>query len=389
MKSQLPLSSDEDEDYGRLSAASGAAYCWWRSTAAFDEYCMNENKQLPSITGLTRQVRLLRELERLALVVAGDGLDELRQKLFAYRVGDFWIPAGGIPREEMDIPAANTVLLTGFTGSGKSSLVNLMYSVLGRAGLIPFAQTSSGKSSENTTMFLQEHNVLRSVRSGFCVYDSRGFNYDNVSEGLDELSGWMSEGVHHNQPCVRPGDQGPAEEDSESFMSTSSSKYVVRRVNCVLVIVNIAEVYQAMKGGDLKPLMATKELFCFPPLRVCGEYPILITTHGDMLLPKERLEARLKITEILGISEATGMYDIVCLTEYGFLAEESDPVTAFALAETVYRALLISDRTHVPRRSPRDWALMVISWLLCFFGAIFSLLAEFCSKLGRRRCFRI
>lgn len=126
-----------------------------------------------------------------------------------------------------------------------------------------------------------------------------------------------------------------------------------------------------------------------PYVHGADENPILIMTHGDMLQPEERLKARLKLSEFLGISEATGVYDIVCLTEYGFLAEESDPVTAFALAEAIYRALLISDRTHVPKRNLRDWAVMVLSWLLCFFGAVFSLLAEFCSKLGRRRCFGI
>lgn len=120
-------------------------------------------------------------------------------------------------------------------------------------------------------MFLQEHNVLRSMRSGFCVYDSRGFSYECIREGLDELSSWVSEGVHHNQPCLAPGNQESVDDDSEFQMSRSSSKYVTRQVNCVLVVVNIAEVYDAVRTGDLKPLMATKELFCFPPLRICSK----------------------------------------------------------------------------------------------------------------------
>ncbi|KAK4750375.1 hypothetical protein SAY87_027824 [Trapa incisa] len=386
MKSQLPPSSDEDEEYCRPPSAG--PYCWWRSTAAFEDYCTTQSKQSPNMRGLSGKVRVLREMERLALVAAGDGLDELRQRLLTYRAGDFWTPAGGITREEMEIPAANTVLLVGFIGSGKSSLINLMYSVLGRAGIIPFAQTSSSSSSKYTTMFLQEHNILRSRKSGFCIYDSRGFSYENVQEGLDELSGWLSEGIHHNQPCSRPGNQEPAEDDSE-FYRPSSSNYVTRQVNSVLVVVNIAEVYGAAKSGDLKPLMATKELFSFHPLRICHENPILIMTHGDMLQPEERLEARLKLSELLGVSEATGLYDVVCLTEYGFLAEESDPVTAFAISEAIYRALLVSDRTHAPKRRLGDWAIMVLSWLLCFFGAVFSLLAEFCRKLGQGRCFKI
>lgn len=46
----------------------------------------------------------------------------------------------------MDIPPVNTILLVGFHNAGKSSLVNLMYSVLGRSGLVPFAKTTSGKA---------------------------------------------------------------------------------------------------------------------------------------------------------------------------------------------------------------------------------------------------
>lgn len=73
-----------------------------------------------------------------------ESLDEVRQKLMSYKSGDFWVPIGGIKKENMDIPPVNTILLVGFHNAGKSSLVNLMYSVLGQSGLIPFAQTSSG-----------------------------------------------------------------------------------------------------------------------------------------------------------------------------------------------------------------------------------------------------
>lgn len=110
--------------------------------------------------------------------------------------------------------------------------------------------------------------------------------------------------------------------------------------------------------------------------------PILILTHGDMLSTEERIEARLKICECVGVSETSGVYDIVCLTEYGFSAEESDPVSAYALAEAVYRALLISDRIHLPKKTHQDWALLVLSWIMCFIASLFSLIAEVCFKLG-------
>lgn len=139
MRGQLSSSSCEEDEY----ELSRSVYCWWRSAANFDE-CVKLKYDLPNISILTPRLKVLREMERLALI-APEGLNELRHKLQMYRSGDFWVPTGGFSKEEMDIPATITILLVGFTGSGKSSLVNLMYSVLGRSGIIPFAQTSLGK----------------------------------------------------------------------------------------------------------------------------------------------------------------------------------------------------------------------------------------------------
>ncbi|CAK7348371.1 unnamed protein product [Dovyalis caffra] len=376
MKGQI--SSNDGDEYPLLRLG----YCWWRSAAKFDE-CVRLQLDLPNIASLTPRLRVLRELERLALI-AHEGLSELRYKLQMYRSGDFWVPTGGIKKEEMDIPPVITILLVGFSGSGKSSLVNLMYSVLGRSGLIPFAQTSSGSASRYTTMYMEEHNVMRSMQGGFCVYDSRGLNYGKTGDALEELSSLMSDGVHHNQLCLRPGDDLLLEDDEETVGLRSSSKFVQRKVNFAMVVVNIAEVHKALKASDSKPLEATTELFHSPALRNCNENPILILTHGDLLTTEERIDIRLRLCERLGISETNGVYDIVCLTEYGFLAEESDPVTAYALAEAVYRALLISDRGHFPKKNLQDRAVFILSWLMCFLGALFGFLAELCSKLGQR-----
>jgi hypothetical protein len=103
-----------------------------------------------------------------------------------------------------------------------------------------------------------------------------------------------------------------------------------------------------------------------------------------MLSTEERIDGRLKICKWLDVSETTGVYDIVCLTEYGYLAEESDPVTAYALTEAVYRALLISDRGHFPKKNMWDWGVVILSWVMCFFAAFFGCLADICSKLGQK-----
>lgn len=120
-------------------------------------------------------------------------------------------------------------------------------------------------------MYMEEHNVMRSAQNGFCVYDSRGFNYDKMGEAFEDLSSWMSDGVHHNQLCLRSGDAALLKDDAEIVRLRSSSKFVQRTVNCAMVVVNIAEVYKALKAGDSKPFESTRELFCFPALRKCSK----------------------------------------------------------------------------------------------------------------------
>lgn len=124
-----------------------------------------------------------------------------------------------------------------------------------------------GESSDYTTLFMEEHNVLRSMRSGFCVYDTRGLDYNQMSGGLEEVSGWMVGGVRHNQLCCRHGDQNLGRDGV-----MSSSRFARREVNCVVVVANLAEIFKALKYGDLKPLEATKELFHCPSIRKSSKF---------------------------------------------------------------------------------------------------------------------
>ncbi|XP_016477353.2 uncharacterized protein LOC107798837 [Nicotiana tabacum] len=358
---------------------SRAMYYWWKSAAKFDE-CVKFKFEMPNLSKMTPTLKVLREMERLALM-SSESLDELRQKLMSYRAGDFWVPIGGINKEDMDIPPLNTIVLVGFHNAGKSSLVNLMYSVLGRSGLIPFAQTSSGIASAYTSLIMEEHNVLRSTRSGFCIYDTRGFDYDKVDEGLQELKEWMSDGVHHKKLCSRPGDILPK---LDSKLEDASSMFVKRKVNCVMLVANASEIYKSLRVGDLKPLDALKQLFCSPVLKKSSGNPMLILTHGDKLSTEDRIDCRLKICKHLGTSETTGTYDIVCVTEYGLLADEYDPISAYAVTEAVYRALLVSDRAQRVKQKFLDWALFALSWLMCFLAGIFAFLAHVFNVLAQK-----
>lgn len=116
-------------------------FCWWRTCATPEEMSSLKVTCISDVGSLTPRLKVMRDMERLTMVVS-EGLDDLRHRLIAYRAGDLWVPMGGVKKEDMEIPSTITILLVGFAAGGKSSLVNLMYSVLGRAGIIPFAQTS-------------------------------------------------------------------------------------------------------------------------------------------------------------------------------------------------------------------------------------------------------
>ncbi|XP_016572175.2 uncharacterized protein LOC107870231 isoform X2 [Capsicum annuum] len=241
----------------------------------------------------------------------------------------------------------------------------------------------TGGNSHYTTMFLEEHNVLRSMRSGFCVYDTRGLDTNDMIEGLDEVSTWMTRGVRHNQPCFRHGDYTNNNKVINGG-GGASTRYTKRKVDCAIIVADLSEINKAFTSGDLKHLVALKSLFSNSSIRKSNENPLLILTHGDTISAEERIVSRLKICEFLGIPETTGVYDVACLTEQGILPEESDPVTAFALTEAVYRSLMQSDRNHQPKKKFKDWIVLFLTWIMCCIGAFFAMLANFFSRFSQQ-----
>nr|XP_010914514.1 uncharacterized protein LOC105039897 isoform X2 [Elaeis guineensis] len=387
MRSTVPSSlldgggGDEDRRKDLVSSVY-----WWRSLAEFDDRGRPEAFSSTASAGLTPRLRVVRELERLA-VLAHESLDNLRHKLLTYRAGDLWFPAGGIPKQETDIPPVITILLLGFVGSGKSSLINLMYSVFGRSGFVPFAHTASRAGKDGRTQYLEEHSVSRSMRNGFCVFDSRGLDYDRVAEGLVEVAEWMEHGVRHRQPCRGAALPEPAfavPSLASSSATATAKRFVRRQVNCAMVVVDLLELHRSLVSGDLRPLEATRELFHSPSINNYGnENPILVLTHGDELTAEERIETRVRACDYMGVPETAGVYDVVCVNEHGLLADEMDPVTAYAVAEAVYRGLLLADRGHPPKPIIRDWLILVLSRSMCTLSAVFAFLSACCSKIAK------
>lgn len=115
--------------------------------------------------------------------------------------------------------------------------------------------------------------MLRSLRNGFCVYDSRGFDYDHTADGLREAAGWVEDGVRHRQLCGGGGGGGADGDALEESLGDGSPppRFARRRVNCVVVVVNMAEIYRGIKAGDTQPLDAARALFLSPSLQLCGD----------------------------------------------------------------------------------------------------------------------
>lgn len=118
-------------------------------------------------------------------------------------------------------------------------------------------------------MFLEEHNVLRSMRSGFCVYDTRGLDTNDMIEGLDEVSTWMTRGVRHNQPCFRHGDYNNNKDINGGGTNT---RYTKRKVDCAIIVADLSEINKAFSSGDLKHVVALKSLFNNPSIRKSSKF---------------------------------------------------------------------------------------------------------------------
>lgn len=137
--------------------------------------------------------------------------------------------------------------------------------------------TGSSTNSELTTMTLEEHNVLRSTKAGFCVYDSRGFRFgDPMDETLMELSQWTNEGVQHNQLCYISGD------DFGLGSTSTPTRFVKRHVNCVMVVANMSFMYDCFKASHSSSLESTKLLFSYSALKTASEfYSFLLFIPSD------------------------------------------------------------------------------------------------------------
>lgn len=178
---------------GDANEGSGPPFYWWRSAEEF-----HENGRL--------KIDLSKHLQPHSQAQTaqrnGEAGATLPRSYGRLAPQDHGLPLrGSLPsdgRNQQGRNAGPTILLVGIVGTGKSSLAHLMYSVFCRSGLIPFAQTSRN-SSDCRTMYLEEHNVRRSTRTGFCVFDSRGVEYDRMSESLNDVWEWMEDGVHHRQ----------------------------------------------------------------------------------------------------------------------------------------------------------------------------------------------
>ncbi|KAK2977288.1 hypothetical protein RJ640_013053 [Escallonia rubra] len=105
------------------------------------------------------------------------------------------------------------------------------------------------------------------------VLGGTGFDYERLAESNEELSKWMNRGVHHNQLCLRSGDNMLLSKDEEIEIPLSrsfASKYAKRIVNCVMMVADVAGIHKTLRASDVNPLEALNRLFHSPTLRNCN-----------------------------------------------------------------------------------------------------------------------
>ncbi|KAF2286750.1 hypothetical protein GH714_026789 [Hevea brasiliensis] len=261
----------------------------------------------------------------------------------SYTPGEWIEKAGGMKLSDYNVPKTATLLLVGFKGSGKSSLVNRISKVFEDDKFAPErAQVSYNSSGGEGTYFLQEYMIPRGS-SSICIYDTRSLS-DDPSDNIAMLKRWITKGVRHGELIIRPSDNSSLRTRMKCKMlrSCSQSKEA-RMVNFVIFVVNGLAVLKSMDSDDdgSKYIQMIATTFNCPYLSFKDDKPVVIITHGDLLSLSERARVRVQLGELLGIPPAKQIFDI---------PESCDPVTELTIVDMLRYSLEHADK-NLPHKN--------------------------------------
>ncbi|MCO5571711.1 hypothetical protein L7F22_025458 [Adiantum nelumboides] len=270
-------------------------------------------------------------------------LEDMRKKIKGYRSGDGIHLVGGIRSAGFAIPEVTTLLVVGFSGAGKSCLINNMIRVVDNLA-DGFDRAQTYVDTENGSLFLQEYNLSSSAKN-FCVFDSRGFSRTNACEDLDGIKAWMSNGICHGEAVCRPSDTKTVREALEGRGRQGHSDCTVRRrVDFVIFVVDAFTVSRFRESHDVAALENLAMLYKSPFLSFKDDVAVVVMTHGDKLTSQDRVLTRIFIGELLGVSPVDQIFDISCFTERSVHPGDVDTVNDLILLNMLKFSLERADK---------------------------------------------
>ncbi|CAM6084770.1 unnamed protein product [Calypogeia fissa] len=241
-----------------------------------------------------------------------ESIRQTRKKLNRYIPRSSTLDAQGKRGAGNVIPDMTTLLIVGFKGAGKSSLINNVIRVLSNKPTGYYRAQVSDDPNENGTYFMGEYMLCGgSGRPRVSLFDSRGLPEDDLSTSMALLEGWMKDGVRHGQMDVRSSDNSSTKESIEKRGRHGDNRFSRKKnVNFVIFVVDAVSVFKIKESGDASKHATLVQLYKNPYLTFKDNRPVVAMTHGDKLSHDDRISTQIFLGEILGVPPVEQIFDV-------------------------------------------------------------------------------
>lgn len=353
----LPEDSDGFENVGFVDSDSGASIIRdpWHTNEDDSQGSASPNlfsadpcaKDSPQ---LELRRRILQNSEALA---SREIIRQTRKKVDRYMPGSSIMYSPGKEGNGNVIPDTTTLLLVGFRGAGKSSLINNVIRVLSNKPTGFYRAQVSDDPSEYGTCFMGEYMICGgSGRPRVSLFDTRGLPEDDLSTGMALLEGWMQDGVRHGQMDVRPSDSSGTKELIEKRGRHGDHLCSKKKnVNSVIFVIDAVSVFKMKENGDMSKRAKLVQLYKNPYLTFKDDRPVVVMTHGDKLSHEDRISTHIFLGEILGIPPLEQIFDISGTTTSNVTDIEANTGKDSTILNMLTFALDCADRNLPYRKS--------------------------------------
>ncbi|KAL8170173.1 hypothetical protein V2J09_021977 [Rumex salicifolius] len=345
LKSSSSFSSSPDD---HSSLEDDQSHCSSDDDLGFDQMSNHENSsnQNPFAGNMRREIDQVPKMinSYRSSLVPIESLNEAKKLLLSYSPGSWIDKEEGEKLSDFDVPKTTTLLVVGFKGSGKSSLINRISRLFGddKLGSNRAQVSSDGSSLEDGTYFLHGYMIPRRS-SSFCLFDTRSLS-DQVDDNDDLIKSWMTNGVRHGELVIRESDNSNLKDKLACKTRYGSElNEPVRKVNSVIFVVDGLSILRCMHDDNenTRHCRMLARTYNSPYFSFKDDKPAIVVTRGDLLSHEERARVRMYLGKLLAVPPATQTFDI---------PESSDPVTELASLKMLKYALERADK-NLPHRS--------------------------------------